>query len=320
LARVVPQRVAVVQFRVAAGRPASALGGITRPETSPMTEARDSVVRALTNDGAFRVITVSAADTVRAAISAQGAAGRTAKHFAELLTGTVLVRETMAPQLRVQGILKGGAGRGSLVADSRPGGATRGLLQLPAGTSELRLGAGSVLQMMRTLPNGAIHQGIVDVADAGGLSRSLMVYMQESEQVVSVIAVGTHGDESGDYRAGGYIVQLLPEVERAVHMIMTERLHGLATIESLLARDDFNPHALLDELLFGMPFTVTGDSELRFECGCSETQVLTTLATLAAPDIAELVEGGEVLEIRCDYCHREYQVAPERLRPLLAQS
>ena len=280
----------------------------------------DCVVRAITHDGAFRVITVSSGETVRAAIAAQGASGRTAEHFAELLTGTVLVRETMAPQLRVQGIVKGAAGRGSLVADSRPGGATRGLMQLPKGSSEFRLGSGSVLQVMRSLPNGAIHQGIVDVSDAGGLSQALMVYMQESEQVVSVIAVGTHHDDRGVQRAGGYIVQLLPEVERPAHMIMTERLHGLEGIRSLLARDDFTPHALLDELLLGMPFTVTGDSPLRFECGCSETQVLTTLATLGAADIAELVEGGEVLEIRCDYCHREYEVAPERLRPLLAQS
>src|SRR5688572_20070456 len=186
----------------------------------------DRVVRAITDDGAFRVITVSTGDTVRAATAAQGATGKTAQHFADLLTGTVLVRETMAPQLRVQGIVKGAGGRGSLVADSRPGGATRGLLQLPRG-SEFRLGSGSVLQVMRSLPNGAIHQGIVDVSDAGGLSEALMVYMQESEQVVSVIAVGVLADERGATRAGGYIVQLLPEVDRAQHMIMTERLQAM---------------------------------------------------------------------------------------------
>jgi molecular chaperone Hsp33 len=280
----------------------------------------DSVMRAITEDGAFRVITVCTTDTVRAAMLAQDVRGPTARHFADLLTGTVLVRETMSPQLRVQGIVKGAGGRGSLVADSRPGGATRGLIQIPATDADFRFGPGARLQVMRSLVNGAIHQGIVDISDAGGLSQALMLYMQESEQVVSVIAVGIAAEGTEVRRAGGYIVQLLPEAERPAHMIMTERLQGLATIESLLAQDDFSPRGLLDELLHGMPFGVTGDSPLRFECGCSITTVLATLATLGPADIAELVEGGEMLEIRCDYCRTEYAVAPERLRALLDAS
>jgi molecular chaperone Hsp33 len=280
-------------------------------------ETEDGVLRAITDDGSFRVITVSSLTTVRAAAAAQGATGATAAHLADLLTGTVLVRETMAPQLRVQGILKGAGGRGSLVADSRPGGATRGLMQLPEG-GDFALGAGALLQMMRSLPNGAIHQGIVDVSGAGGLSAALMLYMQESEQVVSVIAVGVLTDEGGATRAGGYIVQLLPEVDRAQHMIMTERLDAMDDIRALIGRDGFTPRSLLDELLYGMPFSVTGESALGFACACSETQVLATLSSLGPGDIAELVQGGEVLEIRCDYCQKEYQVHPERLRGLLA--
>ena len=277
----------------------------------------DGVLRAITDDGSFRVITISSADTVRAATEAQGLGGEPARLLADALTGTVLVRETMAPALRVQGILKGAGGRGSLVADSRPGGATRGLVQLPKDT-ELSLGAGALLQMMRTLPNGAIHQGIVDVSGAGGLSQALMVYMQESEQVVSVIAVGAIIREQSIERAGGYIVQLLPEVDRGQHMIMTERLQAMDPITTLIGREGFTARSLLDELLFGMPFTVTGESSLRFECACSETQVLATLSSLGSGDIADLVQGGEVLEIRCDYCGKEYQVHPERLRGLLA--
>jgi len=285
-----------------------------------MDHGSDSVMRAVTEDGAFRVITVCTTDTVRAAMSAQEVSGATARHFADLLTGTVLVRETMSPQLRVQGIMKGAGGRGSLVADSRPGGATRGLIKLPGPGGDFSFGPGARLQVMRSLVNGSIHQGIVDVSDAGGLSEALMLYMQESEQVVSVIAVGISASGDDVRRAGGYIVQLLPEAERPAHMIMTERLQGLAKIETLLAQEDFSPKGLLDELLFGMPFGVTGDSPLRFECGCSITTVLATLATLGAGDIAELVESGEVLEIRCDYCRTEYAVAPERLRALLDAS
>ena len=121
----------------------------------------DSVLRAMTDDGAFRVITVRTTNTVRGAIAAQRGTGRTARYFGDLLTGAILFRETMAPQLRVQGIVKASKGRGSLVADSHPSGMTRGLIQLPRGATELDLGAGTVMQVMRTLPNGRIIQGVV---------------------------------------------------------------------------------------------------------------------------------------------------------------
>jgi molecular chaperone Hsp33 len=127
----------------------------------------DSVLRAITNDGAFRVIVARTTNTVREAIAAQNGAGRTAQWFGDLLTGSVLFRETMAPRLRVQGIMRTLAGRGSLVADSHPSGKTRGLIQLPQGTEEIDLSGGALLQIMRSLPKGRLNQGIVQVPSGG---------------------------------------------------------------------------------------------------------------------------------------------------------
>ncbi|MDB4996681.1 MAG: hypothetical protein JWM74_4113, partial [Myxococcaceae bacterium] len=52
---------------------------------APTTD--DSVLRALTDDGAFRVVTVNTTSTVRAAILAQGTTGEAARVFADLVTG-----------------------------------------------------------------------------------------------------------------------------------------------------------------------------------------------------------------------------------------
>lgn len=280
--------------------------------------APDSVLRAITRDGAFRVITISTVETVQGAAAAQSATPELARLFAELLTGTILVRETMAPGLRVQGILKGSPG--SLIADSHPDGTSRGLIQLrtdPRGLSgSFAIGPGSLLQIMRTLPSGRIHQGIVDVSTTDDLSQALMVYLQESEQIVAVVAVGTIVEEGVITKAGGYLVQLLPEAARAEHMIMTERLAAFPSVETLLGGPDFSPRALLDELLYGMPYADVGESPLRFECRCSIERVLASLATLGASELTELARAPEALEIRCDYCGKAYAIAPEILRPL----
>jgi molecular chaperone Hsp33 len=285
-----------------------------------MLTARDSVLRAMTDDGAFRVITVRTTETVRGAVQAQNGSGRTAQYFGDLLTGAILFRETMAPQLRVQGIVKAAHGRGSLVADSHPSGMTRGLIQLPEGASELDLGDGTVMQVMRTLPNGRVIQGVVEVPSTGGVSRALMAYMQTSEQVVSMIAVGTVMREDDVVSAGGYIVQLLPEVDRGPLLVMTERLRDFETIQSQLCDEEFSPEWLLEQLLYGMPFTRLEESGVGFECWCDQLRLMSALATLDRKDVEHLVAAGEVLEISCDYCGKEYSIAPVQLRGLLEQS
>lgn len=274
-------------------------------------------------DGAFRVITALTTETVRGAIAVQSAAGATAQRLGELITGAILVREAMAPKLRVQAIVKGAAGHGTLVADSHPDGTSRGLVNLGKGAAEksaVQIGRGSLLQVMRTLPSGTLHQGVVEVPAEGGISGGLMAYMQESEQVVSMIAVATLIGEDGVGASGGYLVQLLPEVERGPLMVMTERLKEFERLDDVLAHEGASADVLLEELLHGMPFSRLDDSPLSFSCRCSELRVMTTLASLPRSDIEEMVEDGKVLDIRCDYCGKDYQVSPSQLRSLLTTS
>jgi molecular chaperone Hsp33 len=277
----------------------------------------DSVVRAITKDGAFRVVAARTTETVRGAIGAQSAAGAVAKHFGELITGAILVRETMAPKLRVQGILKSAKGKGSLVADSHPDGTSRGLISVGRGGGEIDVGRGALLQVMRTLPSGMLHQGLVEIPEAGGISAGLMAYMQDSEQVVSTIGVATVLKGDDVIAAGGYMVQLLPEVERGPLMIMTERLQDFPRLDEVLASHDASPDHLLSEILYGMPFARLNESSLRFACQCSRVRVISSLATLPRSDIEEMVNDGKLLEINCDFCGKEYAVAPAELRSML---
>ena len=285
-----------------------------------MVETTDSVVRAVTNDGAFRTIVACTTETVRGAVAAQGATGQTARHFGDLLTGAMLLRETMAPGLRVQCILRSTDERSRLVADSHPSGATRGLVQALEQTAEFEVGRGAVLQMMRTLQDGRVSQGLVEVPDHGTISRALMTYMQESEQVVTMLAVGTLLDDDRVISAGGYLVQLLPEAPRGALMVMTERLTEFETIAPQLERPDFSPEWLLSELLYAMPFSQLERSAVRFECWCDELRVVAALASLDRSELAELIADGETLQISCEYCGRQFAIPPARLQGLLQGS
>jgi molecular chaperone Hsp33 len=277
----------------------------------------DRVLRAITDDGAFRVIAAITTSTVRGAVAAQPAGPANARHFGELLGGAVLVREAMAPTLRVQVVLRGEGGRGSLVADSHPDGKTRGLVHLGQAGTTVGLGAGALLQVMRTLPNRALHEGIVAVPEGGGVSGGLMAYMADSEQVASVIAVRTLVEEGEIRAAGGFMVQLLPEVERGPLMLMTARLEDFHLDDFL--RVGMTSDELLAEILHGMAYTIVGESTVAFDCTCSQVRVMASLATIDRREIADMIAEGKPLEISCDYCGKRYDVRPAELAALLGE-
>jgi molecular chaperone Hsp33 len=278
----------------------------------------DTALRAITDDGAFRVIAVRTTETVRGASVAQEATGDVRRLFGELLTGAVLIRETMAPDLRVQAILQGDDRASRMVADANPDGSTRGLVQLARGTKEMSVHKQGVLQVARTLHNGSIHQGAVPVPEDGSISAALMRYMVDSEQIVAILAAGCDLDPAGQVRAaGGFVLQLLPELAEGQLAIMTERMRDFEKMGPLFAKGEAEPEALVREILYGMPHTIVGTDPLRFGCNCSQARVAASLASLPKREIQAMIDDKHVLEIGCDYCGSQYQMAPEQLRGLL---
>jgi len=170
------------------------------------------------------------------------------------------------------------------------------------------------------LPNGRINQGVVEVPEDGGVSQAFMAYMQTSEQVVSMIAVSTLIEDGEVISAGGYMVQLLPEVGRGPLMVMTERLREFESIDGQVQEAQFSPQWLVEQLLYGMPYTRLDETRVGYECWCDELRVMSALSTLNHADIEHLLSTDEVLEISCEYCKREYRIPPVRLRGLLTSS
>ena len=280
----------------------------------------DTALRAITDDGAFRVIAVRTTETVRGASDAQEVHGDVRRLFAELLTGSILIRHTMAPDLRVQAILQGDDRASRMVADANPDGSTRGLVQLARTAKAMPVNKQGVLQVARTLQNGSIHQGVVSVPEDGSISGALMRYMQDSEQIVSIIAAGCDMTAEGEVRAaGGFVLQLLPELElgEGALAVMTERMRDFEKMGPLFAKGAAEPEALVNEILFGMPFALVGSDPLRFGCNCSQARVAASLASLPKREIQAMIDDKRLLEIGCDYCGRQYQMAPEQLRGLL---
>src|SRR6201999_5406 len=127
-----------------------------------MAEPRptDNALRAVTDDGAFRVITVRTTDTVRRMLATHSLWGAEAVHLADLVTGAILVRETMDPAHRLQGLLRSADGNCTWVGESHPDGGARGLFTRKD-KSLVASVRGGTLEVVRSLRNGELHRGLV---------------------------------------------------------------------------------------------------------------------------------------------------------------
>jgi len=148
-----------------------------------------------------------------------------------------------------------------------------------------------------------------------------MSYMQSSEQIATMVAVDVALDEDGQVAAaGGYLVQILPEYKEreGALAVMTLRLEDFLDIEARLREHDASPDHLVEEIFYGMDYTLLGDSPLRFGCNCSKERVMASLRTLTAEDLLGLIEEGNELDMSCDHCGTPYMVSIAELEAVAA--
>lgn len=297
---------------------------VSREPNGNAPDATDRVVRAMTSDGAFRVLTAITTETVRDAVHAQEARGPTADRLGQLITGAILLRETISPDRRVQVLVKDRAGRTNLVADAHPDGRNRGIVR-PGADQRSGGGDDAILEVIHTLPNGIMHQGLVQLPDSGDLSAALMTYLHESEQIVATIAVATAtrhaGDRApGDLRvAGGYLVQLMPDAEREALGRMTESLEATPRLTRLLTADQITADGLREALVGTISIDRMSETALRFGCSCTRASILSGLATLEPAELEDMIAAGKPLDIQCDSCRQSYRIGVAELRALVVR-
>ncbi len=279
----------------------------------------DRCLRAMTNDGGLRLVAVALRETVRGATSIQEVGSPLAEELAALMVGTILLRETTSPTRRVQIALRDSSG-GKLIADSLPDGKTRGLVN--PGNDPRVVGRGRRMEVTYSQGNGALHKGIVEIADDTEIEAAMMTYLQESEQILSSMSIATTpsaGSEAGRATAVGFVVQLLPELERSLLETMTERLAKLRDVNDLRnAGDEGLPTAteLVARIFDGLEYTILADSPVCFGCNCSKDRFLAGLSTLGSDEVSSMIEAGEALELRCEACGRDYEITVDELRAL----
>ncbi|HET8726743.1 MAG TPA: Hsp33 family molecular chaperone HslO [Alphaproteobacteria bacterium] len=247
---------------------------------------------------------------------------------AHMLGETVVLAGILASGLKYDGVFtlqtKGNGAISLMVADVTSDGGVRGYARydaskLPAdGSRDVRtlLGEGYLAFTVDQGEHTERYQGIVELA-GDNLAECVTHYFRQSEQIKAGIklAVGRRG---GRWRAGGLMLQRLPDQEAIVPASDQEDNWRRAMIlmdsatEAEFLDPGLAPNGLLFRLFHEDGVRVYSPAELRADCRCSRDRVTNALAAIPRDQIEELLVDGAV-EVACEFCNTRYRFGEEDL-------
>jgi molecular chaperone Hsp33 len=242
-----------------------------------------------------------------------------------------------------------------LVVDYRSGGAIRAYARFDKERIEAAAAAGAVAPgellgrgtLAMTIDQGAHtsrYQGVVPL-EGDSLEEVAHTYFRQSEQIptrVRLAVAEMHVRDGGamrhSWRAGGLLVQFLPELEERMRQpdlpggdvpegaedSLDEELEEddawveARSLAATIGDDELtDPAVPVETLLFRLfnergvrVFNAVG---VRDQCSCSREKVEGVLATFSAEEIDSSTEQGEI-SVTCEFCGTRYHFDPDAFR------
>ena len=155
----------------------------------------------------------------------------------------------------------------------------------------------------------------------GEIAEDITYYFAVSEQIPSSVGLGVlvNRQEKKILQAGGFIVQLMPFAEEETISKLENNLKGIDSVTKMLSAGD-TPEQMLEKVLAGLDPVVTQKDSVRFYCNCGREKYERALVLLGREEVQKIVDDGEPVEIKCQFCGKKYRFSQEELKAVLAKT
>lgn len=283
----------------------------------------DRVVRGILNDGKVRVFFADISNSC--------------KEICELHNCTPVVSDALSRVLGVGAIMGDMQKDGRLtikidscgpikliLVDADAQGRIRGFVAHPEATVPLKdngkqnvggvVGELGVITVIKDLGMKQKFSSQIEL-QSGEIGDDFSMYFRESEQVPSLVAVGTKiGDDGKVLHAGALIVQLMPGYEE-VDIQYVEGLSKILPPMHTILEVDASIEEKLQELL--PEIEILGSKNVFFSCNCSKEKIIASIATLNDNEIIEMIDENKDFETRCEFCSQTYNITKKDLEMAL---
>ena len=284
----------------------------------------DYIVRATAADASIRAFAVNAKEMVETARVNHGTSPVMTAALGRLLAAGAMMgsmmkgeKDVLTLQIQCSGPAKGL----TVTADSK--GNVKGFVSNPNvdlppnAEGKLNVGGALDLGVLSVIKDMGLKEPYVGQCQlqTGEIAEDLTYYFATSEQVPSAVGLGVLVDKDGVKQAGGFIIQLMPFTEDAVIDKLEKRISEIDTVTNMLARG-LSPEGILEEILGDFELEITDTLETRFYCDCSKEKVSKALASISKKDLDDIINDGESIEVKCQFCDKAYTFGIDELKEI----
>lgn len=285
----------------------------------------DYIVRATAADNNIRAFAVNAKETVESARVHHMLLPVMTAALGRLLAGGVMMGAMMKGEkdlLTIQIQCSGPAKGLTVTADSRgnvKGFAVRPQVELPPNAQgKLDVGGALGLGVLSVIKDMGLKDPYVGQCElqTGEIAEDLTYYFAKSEQIASAVGLGVLVDKDQSVRqAGGFIIQLMPSCPDEIIEQLEKRISEIDSVTQMLERG-FTPEQMLEEILREFDLKINDTMPTRFQCDCSKERVSKALATISRKDLDDIINDGEEIEIKCQFCNTSYKFSIDELKEI----
>lgn len=148
------------------------------------------------------------------------------------------------------------------------------------------------------------------------VAEDLTYYFASSEQVPSAVALGVLMSKDNTVKqAGGFIVQLMPFADESTISALENNISKITSVTDLLEQG-MSPEEMLKHVMGELDVEITDTLDTQFKCDCSKEKVSKALASLNKKDLQDIINDGEQVEVKCDFCNTTYTFEIPELKRL----
>lgn len=288
----------------------------------------DYIVRATAADGQIRAFAAYTKDVVEEARRRHNTSPTATVALGQLLTagtmmGTMMKNDTdiLTLQIRCDGPL-GGL---TVTADNQgnvKGYAVHPDVDVPVKNGQINVADALDLGVLNVIKDMGLKEPYVGqtLLETSEIAKDLTYYYMNSEQVPSSVGLGVLMNKDNTVKcAGGFIIQLMPFAEDATIDKLEENLKNVTSVTELLDHG-CTPEGLLEALLGNLGIEVLDTLPTQFHCNCSKERVEKAVASVGREDLQAMIDDGEDIEVKCDFCNSTYKYTVDELKEILKES
>lgn len=291
---------------------------------------KDYLIRGIDKTGSIRIFVASTTNMVEEARLAHNTSPTATAAFGRSLTAATMMGIMMKnEQDRLTLKIAGGGPIGTIMIVANNKGEVKGYVDYPyadvPSREDGKLDVGRLVGSdgtITTIMDLGLKDPYVGQSNliSGEIAEDLAVYYMSSEQQPSAVGLGVLVDTDISVKAaGGYIIQLLPDVSNEDITKIETALSKIEPVSTLIDRG-LSPEDIMKQLLEGFEMRVLDKLDIKYKCDCSRELIEGVIISIGKKEIQSMIDEDGQGEVICHFCNKKYHFSKEELENLIVDN